>query len=132
MLSENQVGFYQEHGYLLLPDILDRQYLAQLTTVIDEFVAGAEGLTHENESYDLEDDHRPECPRDFSMLVEPPRQPRQQTEPAVRCRQQRRPAVRRDITTGEIRLDPTPATAWKIDLRKGTIRHRRSFACETV
>ena len=46
MLSENQVGFYREHGYFLLPDILDRQYLAQLTTVTNEFVAGPEGLTH--------------------------------------------------------------------------------------
>ena len=62
MLKDDQVGFYREHGYLLLPSILNREYLTQLTTVTDEFVAGAKGLTHENEVYDLEDDHAPEHP----------------------------------------------------------------------
>lgn len=63
MLSESQVRFYREHGYLLLPDVVDRQYMTRLTTVTDELVAGAHGLTQDNDFYDLEDDHTPERPR---------------------------------------------------------------------
>ncbi len=63
MLSKDQVGFYREHGYLILPRFLEREYLSQLTAVTEQFVARARGVTHENEIYDLEDDHAPECPR---------------------------------------------------------------------
>ena len=63
MLSESQVRFYRERGYLLLPDVVDRQYMTRLTTVTDELAAGAHGLTQDNDLYDLEDDHTPERPR---------------------------------------------------------------------
>jgi hypothetical protein len=63
----------------------------------------------------------------LASVVEPKRQARQQAKPAVRQSQKQRPAVRRDIAAAEIRLGPTPTTPWKFDLRKATIRHRRSL-----
>ena len=62
----------------------------------------------------------------LAPVDQPPRQPRQQADPPVRRRQQHGATVRGDIAAGKIRLDATPTTGWKFDLRKGTIRHRRA------
>ena len=73
--------------------------------------------------------------RDLARLapvLEPACQARQQAEPPVHSRKQLRTSVRRNIAAGEIHLDPTPTTPWKCDLRKATIRHRRTPAFETV
>jgi hypothetical protein len=68
----------------------------------------------------------------LARINETTRQARQQAEPALRQGQKRRPAVRRDIAAGKIRLNNTPARAWKFDLRKATIRHRRILASDLV
>ncbi len=107
---------------------LQRQVVAQTFMVVHVFVAQRHGVHPLAQQ-------RQKFMRDLAGLarvVEPARQARQQAKPAVRQSQKQRPAVRRDIAAGKIRLNPTPTTPWKFDLRKVTIRHRRSPAFDPI
>ncbi len=107
---------------------LQRQVVAQTFMVVHVFVAQRHGVHPLAQQ-------RQKFVRDLASLarvVEPARQARQQAEPAVHQTQKQRPAVRRDIAAGKIRLNPTPTTPWKFDLRKVTIRHRRSPAFDPI
>jgi ectoine hydroxylase-related dioxygenase (phytanoyl-CoA dioxygenase family) len=63
MISERDVEFYRENGYVVVPDLLDAPMLSAARQVIVEFVEGARGVTGHTEIYDLEPSHRPEAPR---------------------------------------------------------------------
>ncbi|MBP8295301.1 MAG: phytanoyl-CoA dioxygenase family protein [Burkholderiales bacterium] len=63
MLDSGQVDFYREHGYLMVPDLLDAAELAEVRREAERIVAGAQGVAADNEVYDFEDSHRPERPR---------------------------------------------------------------------
>ncbi len=62
-LSADQVAFYREHGYLVLPDALDSETVARLGAVTDAWMASAAGVTESGAFYDLEDSHHPDAPR---------------------------------------------------------------------
>ena len=62
-LSEAQVAFYREHGYVVVAELLDAETLAALRRETDAIVAKAAGLSESNEVLDLEDSHTPEAPR---------------------------------------------------------------------
>ena len=98
---------------------LPRQVVAQTFMVVNVFVA------QRNSVHPLAQ-QRQKFVRGLASLarvVESTRQARQQVEPAVRRSRKLRPAVRRDIAASEIRLNPTPTTPWKFDLRKAAIRY---------
>jgi ectoine hydroxylase-related dioxygenase (phytanoyl-CoA dioxygenase family) len=63
MISDRDVAFYREHGYVVVPDVLDRSTLerarAQMTAILD----AARGVTDHTDVYDLEPGHRPDAPR---------------------------------------------------------------------
>ena len=63
MLTPEQVDFYNEHGYLMVPAALDAKEVAELRANVDEIVAGAAKVTNHTDVYDLEDGHTPEAPR---------------------------------------------------------------------
>jgi ectoine hydroxylase-related dioxygenase (phytanoyl-CoA dioxygenase family) len=63
MISDRHIAFYREHGYIVVPGVLDTQTLSATRQVIAEFIAGARGVTSHTEIYDLEPSHRPEAPR---------------------------------------------------------------------
>jgi ectoine hydroxylase-related dioxygenase (phytanoyl-CoA dioxygenase family) len=63
MISDRDIAFYREHGYIVVPDVLDTQTLSATRQVIAEFIEGARGVTSHTEIYDLEPSHRPETPR---------------------------------------------------------------------
>jgi phytanoyl-CoA hydroxylase len=63
MISNRDIALYREHGYIVVPDVLDTQTLGAACQVIAELVAGAHGVTDHTEIYDLEPSHRPEMPR---------------------------------------------------------------------
>jgi phytanoyl-CoA hydroxylase len=63
MISERDVEFYRENGYVVVPDLLDAPMLSAARQVIAEFVEGARGVTGHTEIYDLEPSHRPDAPR---------------------------------------------------------------------
>jgi ectoine hydroxylase-related dioxygenase (phytanoyl-CoA dioxygenase family) len=63
MLTPEQVDFYNEHGYLMVPQALNAKELGQLREVVDEIVAGAARVSSHTEIYDLEDGHTAQAPK---------------------------------------------------------------------
>jgi ectoine hydroxylase-related dioxygenase (phytanoyl-CoA dioxygenase family) len=62
VLTDAQVGFYRDNGYLILPDVLSPAQVAAARAVIDEAIDGARPLTANDERYDLEPGHSAEQP----------------------------------------------------------------------
>ena len=63
VLSEEQVQFYRDHGYVVLEARIPRGTIEAVRDEIARFVEEARGLTASNERLDLEDSHTPEAPR---------------------------------------------------------------------
>ena len=63
VLSEDQVRFYRDQGYLLLEKRIPEEMLARLRGEIGRFVAEARGMTASDDRLDLEDSHTPDTPR---------------------------------------------------------------------
>jgi phytanoyl-CoA hydroxylase len=63
MLTPSQIQHYKELGYLVVPDVLDRDELAKVRQTVDDIVAGARNVTKHTEIYDLEDTHSQPAPR---------------------------------------------------------------------
>ncbi len=62
-ISDREVAFYREHGYLVVEDVIDKPTLAEIKRVIAELVEGARGKTAHDDVYDLEPSHTPDNPR---------------------------------------------------------------------
>jgi phytanoyl-CoA hydroxylase len=63
MISEQDVSFYRDNGYLVVRDVLDAAQLKTLRDAVTQMLAGAYGLRENNDVYDLEDSHTPSSPR---------------------------------------------------------------------
>src|SRR5262252_8316438 len=63
MLTPAQVEHYRELGYLVVPDVLGRELLAEVRARVDAIVAEAATVTAHTDVYDLEDSHSREAPR---------------------------------------------------------------------
>ncbi|MGH1484311.1 MAG: phytanoyl-CoA dioxygenase family protein [Geminicoccales bacterium] len=63
MISEQDVAFYNENGYLVVSNVLSADDVAELRQVTEKFVADARHVSEHNEIYDLEDSHSPAEPR---------------------------------------------------------------------
>jgi phytanoyl-CoA hydroxylase len=63
MLSERDISFYREQGYIFVPDVLTAEEVATLRAVTDRVVSQAGGVSENNAVYDLESTHRPDAPR---------------------------------------------------------------------
>ena len=63
MISAEDVAFYHERGYVVVPDLVDAATRAEMRRVIDGFVARAGAVTTHDDVYDLEPSHRPDRPR---------------------------------------------------------------------
>ena len=63
MITEHQVEFYRENGFVVVENVLSETEVRHLGEVTDEMVERARGLTAHNEIFDLEDTHHPENPR---------------------------------------------------------------------
>ncbi|MGI9484782.1 MAG: phytanoyl-CoA dioxygenase family protein [Geminicoccaceae bacterium] len=63
MISEQDVAFYNEHGYLVVPNVLSADEVAELRQVTKDFVEAARHVPKHNEIYDLEDSHSSADPR---------------------------------------------------------------------
>ncbi|MFT5171907.1 MAG: phytanoyl-CoA hydroxylase [Gammaproteobacteria bacterium] len=63
MISNTQLKFYQDNGYLVIPNILDEVTLARLRSKIEEMVAASASVASNDILYDLEDDHSVAVPR---------------------------------------------------------------------
>jgi phytanoyl-CoA hydroxylase len=63
MITQSQVEQYREQGYVLVENVLDKDKVATLRRVCDEFVARAAGMTRSDEVLDLDPSHRPDAPK---------------------------------------------------------------------
>ncbi|HUA55857.1 MAG TPA: phytanoyl-CoA dioxygenase family protein [Candidatus Sulfotelmatobacter sp.] len=63
MISQADVAFYREHGYVVVPDLVQPAMLARLQRVIDGLVERARAVGANDDVYDLEPSHRPDRPR---------------------------------------------------------------------
>ncbi len=62
MLSQKDIEFYHDQGYLVVPDILSEVEVARLRVACDEMVEHSREVTAHTEVYDLEDMHTPARP----------------------------------------------------------------------
>src|SRR5262249_23349896 len=63
MLTKAQIDQYWDAGYVVVEGVLSAAEVGELRSVTDRFVAGARGVTRNDNVYDLEDTHTPERPR---------------------------------------------------------------------
>ena len=63
MISERDVAFYREQGYLVVPDVLEPETLDVLRRDLAEILEGARAVTAHTDVYDLEPGHRADDPR---------------------------------------------------------------------
>ncbi len=63
MIGQQEVAFYRDNGYLVVPDVLSPAEVEALREVTDAFVERAREITSHNEIYDLEDSHSVAEPR---------------------------------------------------------------------
>ena len=63
MLSQTQIDFYHEYGYLTVENVLQPAELAALRRVTDEFVERSRAITAHDAIYDLEPNHSADNPR---------------------------------------------------------------------
>jgi phytanoyl-CoA hydroxylase len=63
MITAGEVAFYREHGYLVVPDVLDPPTLDALRGELAQILEGARAVSAHTDVYDLEPGHRPEDPR---------------------------------------------------------------------
>jgi len=63
MISDEMVQAYRRDGVIVVPEVLDKNTLEKVRSVLTELVAGAAGVTEHTDIYDLEPGHAPENPR---------------------------------------------------------------------
>lgn len=63
MISERDVAFYREQGYLVVPDVLEPETLGILRRDLAGILEGARAVTSHTDVYDLEPGHRADDPR---------------------------------------------------------------------
>ena len=63
MVSEEQISFYCENGYLVVPNLVPADELAALKSEVDAIVAESASVTENTPVFDLEDTHSRAEPR---------------------------------------------------------------------
>ena len=62
-LTEDELRFYDEQGYVVVDDLLSKEEITRLSDIVDELVAKAANLKKGDNYYDLEPSHKPDDPR---------------------------------------------------------------------
>lgn len=63
LLTEDEIGFYNEQGYVVVDGLLSKEEVQYLSGIVDELVAGAADMKEGDDYYDLEPSHSPDNPR---------------------------------------------------------------------
>lgn len=63
MITDVQVAFYRDNGYVVVDNVLSAAQLAALRREVDDLVAQAAAVQEHNDIYDLEETHTPQQPR---------------------------------------------------------------------
>ena len=70
MITQEQVGFYNDNGFITVEDVLPMSEVEELRRVTDEFVELSRSVTEHTDRFDLEPGHTPERPM-LRRLKEP-------------------------------------------------------------
>ncbi len=62
-ISQDQINFYNEKGYLIVEDVLSQDEIKELGKITDNFVEKSKKITKHNEDFDLEPGHSKENPK---------------------------------------------------------------------
>ena len=63
MLTRADLDQYDRDGYIVVPDVLSADEVAELRRATDQMIDGARGVRENNDVYDLEPGHTPAMPR---------------------------------------------------------------------
>ena len=63
VLTQSQVNFYNEKGYILVDNVLSKEEIKELSDVTDTFVEKSRSVTENNEDFVLEPGHTSENPK---------------------------------------------------------------------
>ena len=63
VLTQSQVNFYNEKGYILVDNVLSKEEIKELSDVTDTFVEKSRSVTENNEDFVLEPEHTAENPK---------------------------------------------------------------------
>ena len=63
MISDKDVETYRKRGYIVVPNVLSDEEVADLRRVTEEFVEGSRTVATHTDVYDLEPGHTPEQPK---------------------------------------------------------------------
>lgn len=63
MISSADVEFFQENGFILLPEIIPAIEMDRLKEITDQFVESSREVSGPSEIFEFEADHRPDRPR---------------------------------------------------------------------
>ena len=62
-ISQDQINFYNEKGYLIVEDVLSQDEIKELGKITDNFVEKSKNITKHNEDFDIEPGHSKENPK---------------------------------------------------------------------
>ena len=63
MLTNEQLKFYKDNGYLLVEDVITNEQLKKLQEITYEFIDKSRMITESDDVYDLDEGHCAEQPR---------------------------------------------------------------------
>ena len=61
-LTADQIGFYQDNGYLLLEQAIPSSVLTSLRETVDRFIEASRAVEASNRVYDLDQSHSADDP----------------------------------------------------------------------
>ena len=68
MLSQQQIEFYKDQGYLGVENVFSAAEIAELRRVTDEFVDKSRGVTKSDDVFDIEPTHTRDHPQSYGGL----------------------------------------------------------------
>ena len=63
VLSDNDIKFYNEQGYLLVEDVISKDKLDEMLSIVNNFYEKSKAIKNNDNIYDLEDGHSSTNPR---------------------------------------------------------------------
>ena len=66
-LTQKDIEFYNQNGYILVDNVLSKEEITELSDVTDTFVEKSRSVTENNEDFVLEPGHTAENPKLYSL-----------------------------------------------------------------
>ena len=63
VLSNSEIEFYNDQGYLLVEDVISQKQLNEMLNIVDNFFEDSKRIEKNDNIYDLEDGHSSINPR---------------------------------------------------------------------